>query len=91
MTIVVLGVLLANIVWAVINWKIEWNHVAAVWTNGPVLSHRPMAYLVPLVKFGGDIVVTSTATTLFGFSGFYGATGALFFSNMLSVVFFLPG
>jgi hypothetical protein len=47
-------------------------------------------YALSLVRLVGDVVLTSCATTLFGLGGFYGAAGALFMSNLLSVVFFLP-
>lgn len=86
----VLLILFANIIWSVLNWKAEWDHVVAVWSGRPLLDHPPLLYLTSLLRLVGDIVITSMAASVFGFSGFYGAAGALFMSNMLSVVFFLP-
>jgi hypothetical protein len=91
MTVVVLGILFANILWAVLNWKREWDHLLAVWSSPPGRGGWRMAeYALSLVRLVGDVVLTSCATTLFGLGGFYGAAGALFMSNLLSVVFFLP-
>ena len=86
----VLLILFANIVWAVCNWKVEWDYLVEVWTMRPFGSRPPIEYLTSLVRLGGDVILTTSAASVFGFSGFYGAAGALFMSNMLSVVFFLP-
>lgn len=88
MTIIVLIVLFANIAWAVLNWKREWDHVVGVWSTPP--RKGIVDYPLSIVRLVGDIAITSAATSLFGLGGFYGAAGALFMSNLVSVVFFLP-
>lgn len=85
--LVMVTIFCINIVWAVTNWYNEYEFIIAVYKNptssigGCILS--PVYLLL-------DIGITAGATTIFGFSGFYGAAMAIFMSNVLSVAFFTP-
>ena len=76
-----------NIIWAVINWRNEYDLCRAVYSSAT--STWGLYILAPLF-FLGDLGITGMATSLFGFSGFYGSAMALFMSNILSIVFFTP-
>lgn len=41
-------------------------------------------------NFGLDLLITTAATTILGLNGFYAAGLAIFFSNMMSIIFFAP-
>ena len=77
-----------NIIWAVLNWKTELKHLKNVWSHPK--SHTMYEYIMAVIGFGGDLVITAMATSIFGFTGFYGAAMAIFMSNILSIVFFMP-
>lgn len=77
--------LFMNILWACWNWKREWTHMISLisckqWKEVPLAA----------VCFFGDIGITTSATAIFGFSGFYGSAMALFMSNVMSYMYFVP-
>ncbi|MCK5017333.1 MAG: hypothetical protein KAS32_09685 [Candidatus Peribacteraceae bacterium] len=77
-----------NICWAVLNWKNEFDLVIAVFNNWSTVPWY-LLLLAPFL-FLADLGVTGAATSIFGFSGFYGSAMALLMSNILSIVFFTP-
>ncbi len=86
---IILIVFCVNIVWAVYNWKNEFDLIKAVYENFSIRSVNSMHFFAPLY-FISDLAITGTATSIFGFAGFYGSAMAIFMSNVLSVVFFTP-
>lgn len=88
MYLAALVMLFAMIIWAVFNWKAEWNRIAAVYSS-PLGSVPFREYPLSVLMLVGDIVITSTATGILGLGGLFGACGALFLSNLLSIFFFV--
>lgn len=89
-----------NIIWAVCNWKSEWNAMITALKNPIIMGeirlngkhnwYININIFTTMIKFAGDIVITAGATSLFGFSGYQGSAMALFMSNILSIAFFTP-
>ena len=84
----ILIVFALNLLWAVMNWKNEYNLILAVYQN-PAQHSLKLLALSPLFLIG-DITITGAATSMFGFSGFQGSAMAILMSNLLSVFFFTP-
>lgn len=84
--LVVLIIFTLNLLWAVINWKNELDFIYAIYT------YRGISFNLLTAPFFliADIVITGTATSIFGFGGFYGSAMAILLSNLLSVFFFTP-
>lgn len=86
--IIIIVLLLANIIWAVLNWKKEFDHMCncfKYWKNVTLWE-----LIMSICLFAGDLFITTSAVSIFGMTGLYGSVGALFMSNILSIVFFMP-
>lgn len=84
--LLIIIVLLSMILWTVLNWKSEWDHMIFCFQN--VMKVPPFMTIVAIAKLAGDIFLVSIAINILGLGGFYGAIGGLFLSNIMSVVFF---
>ena len=87
-TIIILTVFSLNLLWAVLNWKQEYDLIKAVYSNPQGLSI--LLLVTAPIYLLGDIFITGAATSIFGFSGFQGSAMAILMSNLLSVFFFTP-
>lgn len=80
-----------NIVWAVLNWRDEYDTmIGAIKFTDEITPKSVINIFKCSSLFIADITITGTATAIFGFGGFYGSAMAIFMSNILSVVFFVP-
>lgn len=76
---------IAMIIWTVKCWKHECDYIKASWRD------QQIGHVANGCKnFMLDTVITTTATTILGFQGFYAAGLALFMSNLMSMIFFAP-
>lgn len=73
------------IVWTIINWKHELQYIQHSWQIGDVKG-----VLRGCTNFALDTLITGSATAILGLTGLYAAGLAIFFSNMISVIFFAP-
>lgn len=85
MMIIMVILFFINIVWACWNWKREWSRMTNAirykqWKEVPIAA----------VCFFADLGITTSATAIFGFGGFYGSAMALFMSNVMSYMYFTP-
>ena len=87
-SLIILIIFAINLLWAVLNWKNEYNLILAVYEN-PTNWSLKILVTAPLFLIG-DIVITGAATSIFGFSGFQGSAMAILLSNLLSIFFFTP-
>ena len=76
---------LCMIVWTIINWKHEFKYITESFQCGEY-GHTARG----VWNFVLDLVITTSATGILGLNGFYAAGLAIFFSNMISVIFFAP-
>lgn len=76
-----------NVIWAISNWKNEYDYMQAVYSQGFQFS---WTFILAPTFLIADIAITGGATTLFGLTGFYAGAIAIFMSNVLSAVFFTP-
>lgn len=86
-SLIILIIFGLNLLWAVKNWKAEYDLMVAVW-HTPGLSI--IQYFTAPLYLVGDIAITTSAVGIFGFSGFQGSAMAILLSNLLSVSFFTP-
>ena len=87
-SLIILIIFAINLLWAVLNWRNEYNLILAVYEHP--FEHNIVVLVTAPLFLIGDIVITGTATSIFGFSGFQGSAMAILLSNLLSVFFFTP-
>jgi hypothetical protein len=87
-SLIILIIFAINLLWAVMNWRNEYTLILAVYENPSNWSLK-ILITAPIFLLG-DIVITGTATSIFGFSGFQGSAMAILLSNLLSIFFFTP-
>ena len=80
-----IGFSLLMILWTVYNWKHEWAYILESFKSGQY-GHTDRG----VWNFVLDLIITTSATAILGLVGFYAAGLALFFSNVMSIVFFAP-
>lgn len=89
MLVIVLIFLVLMILWTVLDWKTEFDFMMLCFKN--IMIVPPITTVSSIIKLAGDIFLVGIAIDLLGLSGFYGASAGLFMSNIMSMVFFMPG
>jgi len=81
--LLLLGVM---ILWAVYNWKLEFDKLKDAINLKNRLSFSTRFWYAMSLPM--DIFLTGAAVAMLGLGGLYGAVGGLFMSNIISIVFF---